>query len=107
MQDSSSYLRSLMENRAARDLAWALVCDRWPEVHKKTLGPALTKRVVEALGELASFGRREEVEAFYTTHRADLAAVPAAIEQTRERMRIEEDVQRRARPALAAWFAAR
>jgi puromycin-sensitive aminopeptidase len=102
MQDSTTYLGALLSNRAAQQRAWEFIRSHWTDVRKKTAAPMLTRRVVEALGELVS--RRAEVEAFLDTEAASLSAAPAAIKQTRERLRLDEDVQKRAAPALAAWL---
>lgn len=103
MQDASTYLGALLGNHATAARAWAEIRDRWTEVHKKTAAPMLTRRVVEALGLLHE--RRAEVEAFFDAQRQSLAAAPAAVRQTRERLRLDEDVHRRARLELGAWLA--
>ena len=51
--------------------------------------------------------RLAEVEAFLEAESEALAAAPTAVKQTRERLRLDEDVQQRATPALAAWLNAR
>jgi puromycin-sensitive aminopeptidase len=105
MQDVTIYLAALLGNREAQADAWRLVRERWPELHRKSAAPMLTRRVVESLGELVHV--RAEVEAFFDAHAESLRAAPAAVRQTRERMRLDEDVQRRARAALSAWLAGR
>jgi puromycin-sensitive aminopeptidase len=102
MQDSVTYATALMSNRAVQGRAWDLIRREWPAVRQKTAAPMLTRRLVEAFGELVA--RRAEVDAFLTAEAESLAAAPAAVKQTRERLRLDEDVQRRATPALAAWL---
>jgi puromycin-sensitive aminopeptidase len=104
MQDVTTYVAGLLTNRAARDRAFDFVRAHWPEVHAKSAAPMLTRRMVEALGELTE--RRTEVEAFFAAHKDALAAVPQAVAQTRERLALDEEVQRRARPEVAAWLRA-
>ncbi len=102
MQDAAIYLGGLLANRAAQPTVWKWLQESWTEVRQKTAAPMLTRRVVEAMGELVD--RRAEVEAFLDAHADSLAAAPQAIRQTRERLRLDEDVKRRAGPALSAWL---
>ena len=101
MQDSSTYLGALLGNRAAQDRAWAFITSHWAEVAKKAAAPMLMRRVVESFGELCH--RRAEVEQFLD-EKPDFAAQPQAVRQTRERLRLDEDVARRATPELSAWL---
>ena len=71
----------------------------------ETAAPMITRRVVEALGDLV--GKRAQVEAFFDAQAESLASVPAALKQTRERMRLDEDMQKRAAPEVSAWLANR
>jgi puromycin-sensitive aminopeptidase len=104
MQDSSTYLGALLANRALRDRAWDWIGAHWREVTKKAAAPMLLRRVVEAFGELHH--RRADVERFLDAT-PELATQPQAVRQTRERLRLDEDVARRAAPELAAWLARR
>jgi puromycin-sensitive aminopeptidase len=105
MQDATTYLGALISNRPAQAKAWEFIRANWSEVRKKTAAPMLTRRLVEALGELVQ--KRAEVEAFIDQQAESLSSSPAAIKQTRERMRLDEDVQQRATPALTAWLKSR
>jgi puromycin-sensitive aminopeptidase len=105
MQDSVTYIAALLANRAVQETAWALLRQQWRAVRQKTAAPMLTRRLVEGLGELVS--RRAEVESFLEAEAESLSAAPSAVKQTRERLRLDEDVQRRATPALTAWLAKR
>lgn len=105
MQDVTTYLSALTSNRAAQERTWQFVQQNWSELRKKAAAPMLTRRTVEALGDLVQW--RPEVEKFIDAQRESLAAVPAAIRQTLERMRLDEDVARRGGPELAAWLKAR
>jgi hypothetical protein len=102
MQDISTWVGALLANKAGQDRAWRFLQDHWPALHKKAAAPMLLRRVVESTAELTH--RRAEVEAFLDAQAADLAAVPQGIKQTRERLRLDEDVHRRAIGELAAWL---
>jgi puromycin-sensitive aminopeptidase len=105
MQDSVTYLGAMLSNRAVQARAWEALRTQWAAVRAKTAAPMLTRRLVEALGELVS--RRSEVEAFLTAEADSLAAAPTAVKQTRERLRLDEDVMKRATPAMNSWLAKR
>ncbi len=102
MQDAAVYLGALLSNRVAQPASWKWLQERWAEVREKSQAPMLTRRVVEAMGELVDF--RREVEAFFDAHAESLAAAPQAMKQTKERLRLDEDVKTRAQPALSAWL---
>ncbi|MFM2152856.1 MAG: hypothetical protein RL199_1291 [Pseudomonadota bacterium] len=104
-QDATTFLGTLLASRAGKAATWAWVQANWSLVREKTSAPMLTRRLVESLGEL--FDQRSAVEAQFAAHATDLAASPAAVQQTTERMRLDEAVARRARPDLSRWLAAR
>jgi puromycin-sensitive aminopeptidase len=105
MQDAASYVSALLANRAARDRAFDDVRARFGEVQKKFTAPMLLRRLVESLGELVR--RRAEVEAFLDERAEAFAPASQAVRQTRERLRLDEDVVRRAAPELHAWLGRR
>ncbi|HEX2568645.1 MAG TPA: M1 family metallopeptidase [Polyangia bacterium] len=105
MQDITTYVGALLSNGTARAAAWDYLRAQWPKVHEKSAAPMLTRRMVESLGELTD--RRAEVEAFFTAQAAAFAAVPQAVNQTRERLRLDEEVHARATRALSDWLKAR
>jgi len=104
-QDSSIYFGALVANRAAQGPAFDFVRARWADVRRKTAAPMLARRLVESLGELTT--RRVEVEALFDAQAESLSAVPAAVRQTRERLRLDESVRARAMPELSAWLRSR
>ncbi len=101
-QDATTYLAALLGNRAARTAAWTYMSSNWAQVREKTSAPMLTRRLIETMGEL--FERRVEIEAWFEREAESLSAGPQAIRQTAERMRLDEEVRRRAMPALASWL---
>jgi puromycin-sensitive aminopeptidase len=104
MQDVTVYVGALLAGRATRDAAWAFVRAHWPEVHKKSAAPMLMRRMVECFGELTH--RRAEVEAFLDERADSFAAAPQAVRQTRERLRLDDELRQRAGHELHAWLAA-
>jgi puromycin-sensitive aminopeptidase len=104
-QDATTFLGTLLASRSAKAATWVWVQANWSLVREKTAAPMLTRRLVESLGEL--FDQRSAVEAQFAAHATDLAASPAAVQQTNERMKLDEAVARRARPDLSRWLAAR
>ena len=105
MQDFTSYLSVLLTNPATRDGAWALVRDRWSEVHAKADSPMLLRRLVEALASLPERRHLEEVERFLATHPIEPAK--QAVAQTLERMRTDVALRERLIPQVARWVRAR
>lgn len=105
MQDVMTYFGALMGNTAARDDAFAFTVDNWEAIRKRTAAPMLTRRFVESLGALTH--KRAEVEALFDKHAVSLEAVPAALRQTRERLRLDEEVLVRGGPQLGQWLSVR
>jgi puromycin-sensitive aminopeptidase len=102
MQDFTSYIWSLMGNRATRDGAWRLIQERWPEVHAKAESPMLIRRLVEALGSLPERHHLEEIERFLATHPIEGAKQASA--QTLERLRTDLALRERIMPEISAWL---
>ncbi len=102
MQDSSTYVGAMLSNRCAQAEAWAWIVEHWTDVAKKAAAPMLMRRVVEAFGELAPW--RAEVERFLDDRASDFAQQPQAVRQTRERLRLDEELLGRATPQLSAWL---
>jgi puromycin-sensitive aminopeptidase len=105
MQDFTSYLSVLLSNRATREQAWALVRDRWPEVHAKADSPMLLRRLVESLGNLPERRHLDDVERFLSAHPIEPAK--QAIAQTLERMRMDVALRERLMPQISSWLRAR
>jgi puromycin-sensitive aminopeptidase len=105
MQDFTSYLGVLLNNRVAREPAWRLVRDRWAEVRAKADSPMLLRRLVEGLGALTERRHLQEVRAFLEAHPIDGAKQATA--QTLERLQMDVALRERLMPQIAAWLAAR
>ena len=104
LQDITIYMGGLLANPAARDKTWERMRSGWTALRAR-LAPSLLRRTVESLRELGH--RRAEVEQFFVDNAESLSTVPAAVSQTRERLRLDEDARRRAEPELKAWLDAR
>lgn len=102
MQDATTYFAALLSNRPARDEAWSFMQKNWDGVRKRTAAPFLTRRLIESLGDLTHL--RDEVEAWFDKHAESLAAAPAALRQTRERLRLDADVLARGQGELSRWL---
>ena len=105
MQDVNIYMAGLFGNRAARDTAWEHVRANWTAVRKKSAAPMLLRRFVESLRALTH--RSAEVEAFLDAEKDAFAAIPQAVTQTREGLRLDADALRRGTPELSEWLRAR
>ncbi|HWE25774.1 MAG TPA: ERAP1-like C-terminal domain-containing protein, partial [Myxococcales bacterium] len=102
MQDFATYMGTLLSNRAARDLAWKVVQERWGDVRKKADSPMLLRRLVEALGALPERKHFEEVQAFLDAHPVEGAK--QAIAQTLERLRMDVALRERLIPEVGAFL---
>jgi puromycin-sensitive aminopeptidase len=102
MQDFPTYMGTLLGNRAAREPAWALVRERWPDVRKKADSPMLLRRLVEALGALPERRHLQEVEAFLAAH--PIEGARQAIAQTLERLRMDVALRERLVPEVRAFL---
>lgn len=105
MQDVSTFVGTLLAGPATADRAFDHLAAHFPEVARRAAAPMLLRRIVESLGELSH--RRAEVEALLSAPQvaAALSAVPQAVRQTRERLRLDEEVRARALPEVRAWLA--
>jgi puromycin-sensitive aminopeptidase len=106
LQDLASFAGSLLGNRAARDLFWEALRDRW-EPFRTRLGdaPLLLRRVIEGVGSFTTRERLEEARAFFAGH--DVPAARQAISQTLERLAQDVGLWERIGPSVGAWLAAR
>ena len=87
---------------ADRPLAWAMVRERWPDVHKKADSPMLLRRLVEALGSLPERRHLQQVEAFLAAH--PIEGARQAIAQTLERLRMDVALRERLVPEVGAFL---
>jgi len=102
MQDFSSYVGTLLANRATREAAWSLVQTRWDAVRKKGDSPMILRRLIEALGALPDRSHLAQVEKFLAEH--ELTPARQAVAQTLERLRMDVALRERLMPQIADWL---
>jgi puromycin-sensitive aminopeptidase len=106
LQDTSSFVATLLGNRTAREPFWARLRADWDALHGRLrAAPMLLRRVVESMGALVERRHLDEVEAFLRAHPLEEARQATA--QTVERMRQDVALRERTQAALGAWLAAR
>ena len=106
LQDTSSFIATLLGNRTAREPFWARLRVEWDAVHARLrAAPMLLRRVVEAMGALVERRHLEEVEAFLAAHPLEEAKQAAA--QTLERLRQDVALRERTQRAIGAWLGKR
>jgi puromycin-sensitive aminopeptidase len=102
MQDFASYLGTLLANRATKEAAWTFMQKRWEEVRKKGDSPMILRRLVEALGSLATREHLAQVEKFLAEHPLEPARM--AVAQTLERLRMDVALRERVLPAIGMYL---
>ncbi|HEY6099315.1 MAG TPA: M1 family aminopeptidase, partial [Anaeromyxobacter sp.] len=103
LQDSASFVATLLGNRSAREPAWARVRAEWEKLHGRlSAAPMLLRRVVEAMGQLVERRHQEEAEAFLAAH--PLHEARQAIAQTLERLRQDVELRERTQRAIGRWL---
>ncbi len=106
LQDTSSFIATLLGNRTAREPFWARLRVEWDAVHARLrAAPMLLRRVVEAMGALVERRHLEEVEAFLAAH--PLEEAKQATAQTLERLRQDVALRERTQRAIGAWLGKR
>jgi aminopeptidase N len=103
-QNAGRYLARFLSNPAINARAWTFVKDHWTELQPKISVAFADVRIVQALGSFCDAGTRDDVRAFFATHRLGNAA--RTIDQTIER--IDNCVQLRQEQTIpvTAWLAA-
>jgi aminopeptidase N len=100
-QDSLGLVSSVMENPAGAELSWNFVRDHWADIEK--VGGGFTSgEVVAATSSYCDAHLRDEVQAFFATHK-----VPSAertLKQSLERMNYCIDLKTQQSPQLSAWL---
>jgi puromycin-sensitive aminopeptidase len=106
LQDSASFVATLLGNRTAREPFWIRLRADWAALHGRVKGaPMLLRRVIEAFGTLVERRHLLEAEAFLGQNPVDEAK--QAIAQTLERLRQDVELAERTRAAVGAWLVKR
>jgi puromycin-sensitive aminopeptidase len=104
LQDTASFVGTLLTNRTARDPFWTRLRSEWDVLHARLkAAPMLLRRVVEAMGALVERRHLEEATAFLAAHPLDEARQATA--QTLERMRQDVALRERTQGSIGAWLA--
>jgi len=106
LQDTASFIATILANRSARELGWARLRSRWGALKSRlAAAPMLMRRVVEGIGALVERRQLEESEAFLAAH--PLEEARQAIAQTLERLRQDVELRERTQGAIGQWLARR
>ncbi len=105
-QDTVIVLIQASVKRQGRDMVWDFVKQNWAELDRRYgKGGFAVMRLVETTGRFTTAARAQEVEAFFAEHPAPSAA--RTIQQSLERIRLNERwLQQNAAP-IGEWLAAR
>jgi aminopeptidase N len=101
-QDTSLYLGRFIENPAIRARAWAFVKQHWTELEPRFKIAGGDSNLVRSLGSFCDNTAREDVRAFFSSHK--LPAASRALDQTLERIGNCVAIRERQAPQLAAWL---
>jgi len=104
-QDASLYLSGFFRNPAARDRAWTFVTEHWQALEPKILIAGGDTRLVAALGEFCDARSRDQVTAFFASHK--LPAAVRTLDQTIERIDNCIALKTTQTAEVGAWVAAR
>ncbi|MCX6023159.1 MAG: M1 family aminopeptidase [Chloroflexi bacterium] len=106
-QDSIMVVGAVSGNRqGGRAAAWDFIRENWGEFDRRYgRGGAAITNLVSITGGFTTLERAAEVESFFKAHPAPSAA--RTIEQSLERIRLNDRWLERNAPSLASWFAAR
>ncbi|HEY3359048.1 MAG TPA: M1 family aminopeptidase [Polyangia bacterium] len=102
LQEMAFYLARLLDNRATREPAWALLRTRWDEVAARAASPQILRRFVRTLAVLPERRHIAEVEQFLAAH--PIEGSEQARAQTLERLKLEVDLRERITPRVSAWL---
>ena len=105
-QDTVIVLIQASVNRQGRDMVWQFVKENWAELDRRYgKGGFAVMRLVETTGRFTTAARAEEVEAFFAANPAPSAA--RTLQQSLERIRLNERWLARNAAPIAHWLAAR
>jgi puromycin-sensitive aminopeptidase len=101
-QDAPIFIGALLANPDGRDLAWALLRERWNDLQKR-VGPFLgNPLLIGSLGSLCGHDKAAEIRRFFSDH-----PVPDAqrtLQQTLEEVELCGAIASAQAPVLARWL---
>ncbi len=102
-QNAGRYLSGFLGNPDASQLAWGFLKEHWKDLEPKLSVAFADVRVVQSLGSFCDAASRDDVKAFFATHKLGNAA--RNVDQT-IRKRINNCIARRDKqsPEVADWL---
>jgi aminopeptidase N/puromycin-sensitive aminopeptidase len=98
-RDGATMLAILVRNRDTQDQAWRYVVQHWGNIHESATG-----RFVNATGSFCSVEKRDEVLAFFATHR--IASADRGVTIAGQAIMSCVAFRAAAQPSLTAWLSA-
>ncbi len=100
-QDSVGVISDIMREPAGSQLAWEFAQSHWGEV-QKIVGGFAGAGLVEATSKFCSAEQRDQVQAFFGTHK--VASAERGLQQSLERINSCADLKAQQGPRLAQWL---
>jgi aminopeptidase N len=102
-QDTALYLAPFFDNPIGRPLAWAFVKSNWTALAPKMSVFGGDVALMEGLASFCDEGSREDIKAFFATHKLSDSARP--LTQTLERITSCVDLKARQTGPVSGWLA--
>ena len=102
-QDTALYLAPFFRNPVARPLAWAFVKSNWAALAPKMSIFGGDVALMDGLASFCDEGSREDIKAFFATHKLSDSARP--LTQTLERITSCMDLKTRQTGVVSGWLA--
>jgi aminopeptidase N/puromycin-sensitive aminopeptidase len=103
-QNAGKYLQEFLGNPAANHAAWEFVKLHWTEIEPKISIAFADVGVVQALSSFCDAQARDDIKAFFSTHR--LGNASRNVDQTLDRITNCIEVKQKQSPALDDWLRA-
>ena len=104
-QDTARYLATFFDNPVARPRAWSFVKSNWIVLEPKLRAFNAGARVANALDGFCDAGARDDIRAFFDTHR--LPGVTGALNLAIERINDCIDLREKQTQPVSDWLASR
>jgi aminopeptidase N/puromycin-sensitive aminopeptidase len=104
-QDTPGYLTRFLGNASARVRTWTFIKEHWAALEPKITISLGDVRLVQGLGVFCDASARDDIRAFFSTHK--LPAASRALDQTIERINNCVAIKERQSAPLSTWLAAR
>lgn len=101
-QDAAIYISQFFGNPAARDRAWSFVKAHWAELEPKITISGGDTNLVTSLSAFCDAETRDDIRAFFATHKLPTAS--RALAQTMERIANCVELKKTQTPVLDRWI---